>query len=258
MVHHLLHFGMFQQSSWDNDLTLHLKQAVKHVKSELIILSVFLHLILLSFNAKTSKVTCQVFWGSNMIDALEEEPNHPKWPYAKQLNKTNKPQKSKLSKWCESLFKFLKAQNKRVWTSPAFDLVCQIVVTCDLNPGFSENWLFYSTEVMKRSLTDSEHFSSRSPRTRRPYKTHKHTGAAGMECFKHIVQEGWAVSQTEMIRMMAKLNNIGGWPRDFTHTLTHFNVPRQSLWISINIMVSYCSGHKIHIRSFIFWTVKSF
>lgn len=77
-------------------------------------------------------------------------------------------------------------------------------------------WLY--REVMKRSLTDSEHFSSRSPRTRRPYKTHKHTVAAGMECSKNIVQEGWAASQAEMIRMMAKLNNIGGWPGGFTHT----------------------------------------
>lgn len=100
IIHHLLHFGTFQQSSWENDLTLHLKLAVKHVKSELITLSVFLYFISLSFTAPRSKVTCQVFWGSSLIYPLVEEPNHScyKWPYAKQLNNTSKPQKSKLSK----------------------------------------------------------------------------------------------------------------------------------------------------------------
>ncbi len=75
-----------------------------------------------------------------------EKPNHScyKWPYAKQLNKTNKAsdfsRESKPSK-CFTLkhtilFRFPQAQNRRVSTSPAFDLACQIsITTCEPNRG---------------------------------------------------------------------------------------------------------------------------
>lgn len=111
---------------------------------------------------------------------------------------------------CESLLKLLKAQNKRAWTSPnIWPCVPDQRHDIWVEPEVLWKWtVCLYREVMKRSLTDSEHFSSRSPRTRRPFKTHKHTGAAGMECSTHTVQEEWAASQTEMIWMMAKLNKL--------------------------------------------------
>ncbi len=126
------------------------------------------------------------------------------------------------------LFRFPQAQNRRVSTSPAFDLACQIsITTCEPNRGALKWTVFLYRKVTERSPTDFQHFSSRSPITRRPFKTHNTLALQEWNVPNREFRRDELLHRQRWYGWWQNWINCGGWRSGFTCS-DPFKCSRQS------------------------------